>query len=538
MRIRARGGSGGAGSLSFHSLGSYKRRACGGHGGRGGDVYIVADPALASLRMERHHYAGEDGGRGGRNGMQGRRGRDAFVRVPSGVVVRRVLDWEEAAETYGEVGEGREEEEEEEENGKLQARGFECDNYHPKGEDVDSDQLSANATDGEETDELVSETGSQHASDTGESQDTDSNDDENDNRDDADEEFDAYYEKLRLSKRYLRKRKHRRSALPPDYDDVVNQGVRAVDGMFHWSAPDNEEDEGLAATAYPDHRHRPARKTVFLVDLDAPGASLLVAAGGSAGVGNVAFSNRPHTTNLHAHAARKAAPGAGATVHLELELKLLADAGLVGFPNAGKSSLLNAMSRASPKIASYPFTTLEPLVGSILYRDGHRVVVADVPGLIDGAAAGRGRGTEFLRHIERTKALVYVVDGGGADGRDPAADLRVLGKELREYGSSGIFGEDEAMGAEGGAHEEEVRRRRREIMDRPSLILANKMDLMPPGDEGMGKREELLFQLRRVASEVGIVCKEGDVMGISAGVSGEGLGVFSKRLRQVVGGAP
>jgi len=126
-----------------------------------------------------------------------------------------------------------------------------------------------------------------------------------------------------------------------------------------------------------------------------------------------------------------------------------------------------------------------------------------------------------------------MVDGAGVDGRDPVSDLKVLGKELREYGSSGIFGKNEIEG-EGGEYEEEMRRRRKEIMNRPSLILANKMDLIPEVDANIGRREEIIFQLGQAAEEVGIVCDHGDIMGISAGVTGEGLQALSKQLRRTV----
>jgi GTPase involved in cell partitioning and DNA repair len=124
-----------------------------------------------------------------------------------------------------------------------------------------------------------------------------------------------------------------------------------------------------------------------------------------------------------------------------------------------------------------------------------------------------------------------MVDAAGVDGRDPVNDLKILGKELREYGSSGIFGKNEIGGEE---YEQEMRRRRREIMNRPSLILANKMDLISELDVGMGRREELFFQLGQAGEEVGIFCEHGNIQGISAGVTGEGLRGLSKRLRQVM----
>jgi Obg family GTPase CgtA len=365
---------------------------------------------------------------------------------------------------------------------------------------------------------------------------------EDEEEEEDDDDFDTQYEQMISTKRSRRRAggSGGSSITPSDYNEVVNQGVRSEDGMFHWSSPDttnadddNERQMMMASMANDDNNLYPSRKKVFLADLDQPNSTLLVAQGGKAGVGNQAYANRPYFSNMEANAAKKSIPGMGECTYLELELKLIADVGLVGFPNAGKSSLLSAMSRAKPKIASYPFTTLHPLVGSIQYRDGYQIVMADVPGLIEGAAEGRGRGIEFLRHIERTKVLVYMVDSAGVDGRDPVSDLKVLGKELREYGSSGIFGKNEIEG-EGGEYEEEMRRRRREIMNRPSLILANKMDLIPEVDANIGRREEIIFLLGQAAEEVGIICDPGDIMGISAGVTGEGLQALSKQLRRTV----
>lgn len=589
IHIKTRGGNGGAGGQAYHKLGSYKQKPCGGHGGHGGNVYLITDPTLSSLKMEKHHYTGQDGGRGTKSNMNGKNANDLYVRVPCGVVVRRVLEWDEMEELYGEdvddqnegnvdfeastLGDIRSDSGVDDSEYTTQLYGEDV-NEEDEGdvdlealtlEDIDSDsgvddpentaQLSNTANNIDTTLDQEDHQTDQHISSREiDEEDEDGIERENyeedevgiegetensDGEEEEEEDFDTYLARLHSSKRQ-RKRGRRRGYLPSDYDDVVNQEVRADDGMFYWSSPDAEDvydEEGnlMASTAYPSHSlSNPTRKTVLMADLDKPRTSLLVAAGGKAGVGNQAYANRPHFTEMEGNAAKKAIPGKGESTYLELELKLIADVGLVGFPNAGKSSLLSAMSKARPKIASYPFTTLDPLVGSIQYKDGHSIIMADVPGLIDGAAEGRGRGIEFLRHIERTKALVYMVDAAGVDGRDPINDLKILGNELREYGSSGIFGENEMGGDGDGEYGEEMRKRRREIMNRPSLILANKMDLISEVDAGIGRRDELLFHLSQVAKEVGIVTESHDILGISAGVTGEGLKVLSKRLRQVV----
>jgi len=546
VQIKTRGGMGGAGAISFHRLGSYKKQPCGGHGGRGGNVYLVTDPTLSSLKMEKHHYSGRDGGKGGKNARQGKNGPDVFVRIPCGVVVRKVLDWDEIEQIYHEnAGSNKEVINAQSSNENRSIYEFDDENDEDDDElDDELDQLHAQILE-EDSDnnedqefdhgEIEVEYLDAASGFTDDNNDDDASDSENDESSDSEEEsnFDTEYERMQSLKRHRKRGRNSFGTTPSDYEDVVDQGIRAEDGMFHWSAPETTDDiDEMAATAYSDHL---MRKTIFLADLDQPNISLLVAEGGTPGVGNQAYANRPYFSSMESNAAKKSIPGMGEITHLELELKLIADIGLVGFPNAGKSSLLSAMSKARPKIASYPFTTLHPLVGSIQYKDGYQIVMADVPGLIDGAAEGRGRGIEFLRHIERTKALVYMVDAAGVDGRDPLNDLRILGKELREYGSSGIYGKNEIGGA-GGEYEEEMRRRRREIMNRPSLILANKMDLMPEIDTGIGRREELLFQLGQVAEEVGIVCGAGDIKGISAGVTGEGLRGLSKQLRQVITG--
>jgi len=169
-----------------------------------------------------------------------------------------------------------------------------------------------------------------------------------------------------------------------------------------------------------------------LGDLTVPGEKVLVARGGHGGRGNAAFAT---ATN---RAPRRTEPGRpGESRKVRLRLKLLADVGLVGFPNAGKSTLISRVSAARPKIADYPFTTLTPNLGVVQLSDDRSFVVADVPGLIEGAHEGHGLGTKFLAHLERTKVLVHVIDVSSGSGRDPVEDFEVICRELELFQGSG-----------------------------------------------------------------------------------------------------
>src|SRR5262245_18351451 len=205
----------------------------------------------------------------------------------------------------------------------------------------------------------------------------------------------------------------------------------------------------------------------LLADLAEEGQRVLVARGGRGGLGNARFAT---STN---RAPRKVQPGEpGEIKDLRLELKLLADVGLVGFPNAGKSTLISRISAARPKIADYPFTTLTPNLGVVKMSGDRSFVVADVPGLIEGAHRGLGLGHQFLRRPERTKVLVHVVDVSGASGRDPVEDLETVRRELTLFQPG--------------------------FASRPQLVAANKMDAVD-----MAHDPTRVLDLERRAAKLG-----------------------------------
>jgi GTP-binding protein len=182
-----------------------------------------------------------------------------------------------------------------------------------------------------------------------------------------------------------------------------------------------------------------------LHDFDKHGDRLVVARGGRGGRGNARFATSTHQAPTEHEPGRP-----GAERRLRLELKLLADVALVGFPNAGKSTLISRISAARPKIADYPFTTLEPNLGVVQLDDYRSYVVADIPGLIEGAHLGHGLGTQFLRHIERTRLLAHLVDVSEASGRDPVHDFEIIVQELASFSP--------------------------ELAEKPMILLATKMD--------------------------------------------------------------
>ncbi len=222
-----------------------------------------------------------------------------------------------------------------------------------------------------------------------------------------------------------------------------------------------------------------------LADLVEKGQQLITAEGGRGGWGNARFSSSTH------RAPRIAQRGqAGRERRVRLDLKLLADVGLVGMPNAGKSTLLRAMSEARPKVAAYPFTTIEPVLG-VVNCGWERFVVADMPGLIEGAHSGVGLGLDFLRHIERTKLILHLVDGAA---KDPLRDLILINEELRQYG----------MGLE----------------DRRQLVVVSKIDQR----EVKGRRKALERQFTEANIELTFL----------SGATGEGVEMVTLRLAELL----
>ena len=221
----------------------------------------------------------------------------------------------------------------------------------------------------------------------------------------------------------------------------------------------------------------------------ADGEELLVAKGGRGGRGNQSYLSN---TN---RAPRNADPGEAGEEHwLWLDLKLLADVGLVGLPNAGKSSLLSRISAAKPKIADYPFTTLTPVLGMASWDDSD-FVVADVPGIIEGASTGAGLGLDFLRHVERTRVLAHVIDASGLSGRDATEDYQTICRELDAFSPA--------------------------LSRRPRVLVANKRDLARP-------EEDPLPAIREIAEREGL-----EVFEVSA-ATGQGLQELTRRLASLL----
>ena len=233
-----------------------------------------------------------------------------------------------------------------------------------------------------------------------------------------------------------------------------------------------------------------------IADMSGENRRVTVLKGGRGGLGN------QHFATATMQAPKYAKPG-GDAIELEvtLELKVIADVGLVGFPNVGKSTFLSRVTNAQPKIANYHFTTLQPNLGVVDMEEGFGFVIADIPGLIEGASEGIGLGHEFLRHVERTKVIIHIVDAAGTEGRDPIQDIHAINKELKEYNP--------------------------ELLEKPQVIAANKIDAI------YGDENAIISALRKEFEE-----KEGiRVFPISA-VSGQGVKELLYHVKDLLATCP
>jgi GTP-binding protein len=258
---------------------------------------------------------------------------------------------------------------------------------------------------------------------------------------------------------------------------IVEEGLRTLmDFRFnrHFKAQPGENgmskgmhgrgSEDTFIKVPPGTTVRDAETGTLIGDLVENGQTLTVAKGGRGGRGNIRFAS---PKNPAPEIAENGEPGQERKI--ELELKVLADVGLVGFPSVGKSTLLSVISAARPKIGAYHFTTLVPNLGMVTTSDGRSFAAADLPGLIEGASQGVGLGTQFLRHIERTRVILHVIDMSGMEGRDPYEDYLAINKELASHNLR--------------------------LMERPQIIVANKMD-MPEAEENLAKFKEQIEKER------------------------------------------
>jgi GTP-binding protein len=270
--------------------------------------------------------------------------------------------------------------------------------------------------------------------------------------------------------------------------DVYFQAVENLDtlldfaGKHHWQAQNGQPGSGsnksgpsgqdLVISVPPGTLIYDTDLDLLLKDLHEIGLKVCVCRGGRGGKGNKAFATSTHQTPRYAEPGKK-----GQERNIRLELKLIADVGLVGMPNAGKSTLISRCSAARPKIAAYPFTTIEPVLGIVELSDFRRFVMADIPGLIEGAHAGAGLGHDFLRHIERTKILVHLIDVMPTDGSDPAQNYNAIRRELEQYSKA--------------------------LAQKQEIIVANKIDLDPDGRFVAELRSKLNSEVHPISAVTG-----------------------------------
>jgi GTP-binding protein len=275
--------------------------------------------------------------------------------------------------------------------------------------------------------------------------------------------------------------------------DVYFQAVENLDtlldfaGKHHWQARNGQpgsgnnkygaDGEDLIIKVPPGTLIYDSDLNLLLKDMNEVGLNVCVCRGGKGGKGNKAFATSTNQTPRYAEPGKK-----GQERNIQLELKLIADVGLVGKPNAGKSTLISRCSAARPKIADYPFTTIEPVLGIVELSDFRRFVMADIPGLIEGASKGAGLGHDFLKHIERTTILVHILDIMPMDGSDPAENYTAIRNELEQYSKT--------------------------LAQKQEIIVANKIDLDPNGEAINNLGKKLQQEIHPISAVTGSGVKE------------------------------
>ena len=407
VRIQVRAGDGGNGAVAWRREAHVpKGGPAGGDGGDGGDVWIVADDQLSTLidLKYRQHHSAEAGRPGAGGGKNGRTGESLEIRVPVGTAVY----FEGEA---GEIGE------------------------RPPWFDADArgDGIHVDFDDPGFDPDAIPDVFPDFPTDEPDDE-PESDDEPGDSGDDDDGE--GMENVWVVDGRVVG---GAGEALAAEHQEQLELTDTRAE-LLELGAPAEVVAAGETISSGAQKRHiRPRREAQrkrreftpgdLLGDLDRDGDRLCVAEGGVGGRGNVHFRSSTNRT------PDRAEPGTeGQAFWLRLELKLLADVGIVGYPNVGKSTLISAISRARPEIGAYPFTTLVPQLGVVSLSGERSMVVADVPGLVDGASEGRGLGHEFLRHLERTRVLLHLLAPDPTPGRDVLADLDALEGELRRYG--------------------------------------------------------------------------------------------------------
>ncbi|KAB8116197.1 hypothetical protein EE612_057201 [Oryza sativa] len=421
FRLRAKGGDGGNGCISLRRSRSDRQgKPDGGNGGRGGDVILECSRSVWDFSGLQHHMKASRGANGVSKNQIGTRGSDKIAQVPVGTVIH-LVEGEQPSLSV---------------NKPTRA----LDPWDIP-DAVEHSPFSSSRIGSKMMKGLDSSRSSQHISSK---KNTAENDCERGNRNHRGKE--PYY-----MTEFVRTEDYDGTSYPHQVGVDENDQSDDEDDEF-WE--DDEEELDMEEVTEEKEEEEDVRYSV--AEMTKPGQRLIIARGGEGGLGNACILKEMWLSKAHKEEemASLSTGHPGTETYLILELKSIADVGLVGMPNAGKSTLLSALSRARPEIADYAFTTLRPNIGSLTYEDYFSVKVADIPGLIKGAHENRGLGHAFLRHIERTKVLAYVLDLAatlnGRKGVPPWEQLRDLVVELEHY-------------QEG-------------LTKRPSLIVANKID--------------------------------------------------------------